>query len=63
MGVGQEPQRTGSLPDEPASREEAIEIITRYISPFHQKGFNEEQGYWWCRNVGDDATAILAIEG
>ena len=33
------------------TKQEADEKVERIVSAAPQSGFNEEQGYWWCRHL------------
>jgi hypothetical protein len=61
IGPGQDAYRIGFLGNA-ETEEQALEMIEEYLMPLHMKGFNEEHGYWWGRNVGDLETTILIPE-
>jgi hypothetical protein len=61
IGPGQQPHHVDFLDADPFNRDQAELIVQDCMAAFHQHGYNAEQDYWWCRNIGDVETTILVL--
>jgi hypothetical protein len=61
LGPDQRAIRKGALAFSIQDHANAVRRVEAFIADFTVKGWNDEQGYWWCRNEGDPVTTILVI--